>query len=67
MQGGLATLAYPGIGTFGRTLPKAFPGSIRAAGAGEAITRKTPFLLPATLLGIPVGMAESQVNRCNER
>jgi hypothetical protein len=61
VAGGLATLAYPGIGTFGRTLPKAFPGSIRAAGAGEAITRKTPFLLPATLLGIPVGMAESQV------
>ena len=61
VAGGLATLAYPGIGTFGRTLPKAFPGSVRAAGAGEAITRKTPFLLPATLLGIPVGMAESQV------
>jgi hypothetical protein len=61
VAGGLATLAYPGIGTFGRTLPKAFPGSIRAAGAGEAITKKTPFLLPATLLGIPVGMAESQV------
>ena len=61
VTGGLATLAYPGIGTFGRTLPKAFPGSIRAAGAGEAITRKTPFLLPTTLLGIPVGMAESQV------
>ena len=61
ISGGLATLAYPGIGTFGRTLPKAFPGSIRAAGAGEAITKKTPFLLPATLLGIPVGMAESQV------
>lgn len=59
--GGLATLAYPGIGAFGRTLPKAFPGSVRAAGAGEAITRKTPFLLPTTLLGIPVGMAESQV------
>ena len=59
--GGLATLAYPGIGAFGRTLPKAFPGSVRAAGAGEAITKKTPFLLPATLLGIPVGMAESQV------
>jgi len=61
VAGGLATLAYPGIGTFGRTLPKAFPGSVRAAGAGEAITRKTPFLLPTTLLGIPVGMAESQV------
>jgi hypothetical protein len=61
VAGGLATLAYPGIGTFGRTLSKAFPGSVRAAGAGEAITRKTPFLLPATLLGIPVGMAESQV------
>ena len=61
VTGGLATLAYPGIGTFGRTLPKAFPGSVRAAGAGEAITKKTPFLLPATLLGIPVGMAESQV------
>jgi len=56
VAGGLATLAYPGIGTFGRTLPKAFPGSVRAA-----ITRKTPFLLPTTLLGIPVGMAESQV------
>jgi hypothetical protein len=61
VAGGLATLAYPGIGAFGRTLPKAFPGSVRAAGAGEAITRKTPFLLPTTLLGIPVGMAESQV------
>jgi len=61
VAGGLATLAHPGIGTFGRTLPKAFPGSVRAAGAGEAITRKTPFLLPTTLLGIPVGMAESQV------
>ena len=59
--GGLATLAYPGIGAFGRTLPKAFPGSVRAAGAGEAITRKTPFALPTALLGIPVGMAESQV------
>ena len=61
VAGGLATLAYPGIGAFGRTLPKAFPGSVRAAGAGEAITKKTPFLLPATLLGIPVGMAESPV------
>jgi len=61
VAGGLATLAYPGIGAFGRTLPKAFPGSVRAAGAGEAITRKTPFALPTALLGIPVGMAESQV------
>jgi hypothetical protein len=62
IAGGLATLAYPGIGAIGRTLPKAFPGSVRAAGAGEAITRKTPtkFLLPTTLLGIPVGMAESE-------
>jgi hypothetical protein len=59
--GGLATLAYPGIGAFGRSLPKAFPGSVRAAGAGEAITRKTPFVLPTTLLGVPVGIAESQV------
>ena len=59
--GGLATLAYPGIGAFGRSLPKAFPGSVRAAGAGEAITRKTPFVLPTAILGIPVGMAESQV------
>ena len=61
VAGGLATLAYPGIGAFGRTLPKAFPGSVRAAGAGEAITRKTPFALPIALGGIPVGMAESQV------
>jgi hypothetical protein len=61
VAGGLATLAYPGIGAFGRTLPKAFPGSVRAAGAGEAITRKTPFALPTALLGIPVGMAESEI------
>lgn len=61
VTGGLATLAYPGIGAFGRTLPKAFPGSVRAAGAGEAITRKTPFALPTALIGIPVGMAESEV------
>ena len=61
ITGGLATLAYPGIGAFGRTLPKAFPGSVRAAGAGEALTKKTPFLLPTTILGIPVGMAESQI------
>jgi len=61
VAGGLATLAYPGIGAFGRTLPKAFPRSVRAAGAGEAITRKTPFILPTAILGIPVGMAESQV------
>jgi hypothetical protein len=62
ISGGLATLAYPGIGAIGRTLPKAFPGSVRAAGAGEAITKKTPtkFLLPTALLGIPVGMAESE-------
>jgi hypothetical protein len=59
--GGLATLAYPGIGAFGRTLPKAFPGSVRAAGAGEAITKKTPFLLPTTLIGIPAGLTESQI------
>lgn len=61
VAGGLATLAYPGIGAFGRTLPKAFPGSVRAAGAGEAVTRKTPFALPTALLGIPVGMAESEI------
>ena len=61
VAGGLATLAYPGIGGFGRSLPKAFPGSVRAAGAGEALTRKTPFVLPALLLGTPVGMAESQI------
>lgn len=61
ITGGLATLAYPGIGTFGRTLPKAFPGSVRAAGAGQAIEKKTPFLLPTTLLGIPVGLAESEI------
>jgi hypothetical protein len=61
VAGGLATLAYPGIGAFGRTLPKAFPGSVRATGAGEAITRKTPFALPTALLGIPVGMAESEI------
>lgn len=61
VAGGLATLAYPSIGGFGRSLPKAFPGSVRAAGAGEALTRKTPFVLPALLLGTPVGMAESQI------
>jgi len=59
--GGLTTLAYPGIGGFGRSLPKAFPGSVRAAGAGEAITRKTPYLLPTALLGFGAGSLESNV------
>jgi len=58
--GGLSTL-YGGTGLLGRTLPKAFPGSVRAAGAGEAITRKTPFPIPVTLLGFGAGSLESNV------
>jgi len=63
ISGGLAAFAYPGIGAFGRTLPKAFPGSVRAAGAGEAITKKTPFALPAAFIGVPLGMGESEIRK----
>jgi hypothetical protein len=60
--GGLTSL-YGGTGLVGRTLKTAFPKSIRAAGAGEAITRKTPFPIITPLLGVPVGMAESSTRQ----
>ena len=60
--GGLTSL-YGGTGLVGRTLKTAFPKSIRAAGAGEAITRKTPFPIIAPLLGVPLGMAESSTRQ----
>ena len=60
--GGLTSL-YGGTGLVGRTLKTAFPKSIRAAGAGEAITRKTPFPIITPLLGVPLGMAESSTRQ----
>jgi hypothetical protein len=60
--GGLTSL-YGGTGLVGRTLKTAFPKSIRAAGAGEAITRKTPFPIITPLLGVPAGMAESSTRQ----
>jgi hypothetical protein len=60
--GGLSAL-YGATGLVGRTLKTAFPKSIRAAGAGEAITRKTPFPIITPLLGVPLGMAESSTRQ----
>jgi hypothetical protein len=60
--GGLTSL-YGGTGLVGRTLKTAFPKSIRAVGAGEAITRKTPFPIITPLLGVPAGMAESSTRQ----
>jgi hypothetical protein len=60
--GGLTSL-YGGTGLVGRTLKTAFPKSIRAVGAGEAITRKTPFPIITPLLGVPLGMAESSTRQ----
>jgi hypothetical protein len=64
--GGLTSL-YGGTGLVGRTLKTAFPKSIRAAGAGEAITRKTPFPIITPLLGVPLGMAESSTRQAIHR
>jgi hypothetical protein len=64
--GGLTSL-YGGTGLVGRTLKTAFPKSIRAAGAGEAITRKTPFPIITPLLGVPLGMAESSTRQAITR
>ena len=60
--GGLTSL-YGGTGLVGRTLKGAFPKSLKAAAIGEEITKKTPFPIVASLLGVPAGMAESETRR----
>ena len=60
--GGLTSL-YGGTGLVGRTLKGAFPKSLKAAAIGEKITKKTPFPIVASLLGVPAGMAESETRR----
>jgi len=63
ISGGLTAL-IPGVGLAGRALPKAFPGSIRASGMGQAMQSKFPFsipLLPAVGLGTIASFGEGEV------
>jgi len=62
ISGGLATL-LPGVGLAGKALPRAFPGSVRALGAGESMTAKFPFNAPFTtaLIGGTLSLPEARV------
>jgi hypothetical protein len=65
ISGGLTALV-PGVGLLGKTLPKAFPGSLRAQGIGQAMTNKFPFsipLIPAVGLGTVASFGEGEVRK----
>jgi len=57
--GGLTAL-YGGVGLAGRTAKFAFPGVKRIAGAGEAITKKTPFAAPIVIGGAFAAPVEAE-------
>ncbi len=65
IAGGLTALV-PGVGLLGKTLPKAFPGSLRAQGIGQAMTNKFPFsipVIPAVGLGSITALGEEEVRK----
>ena len=65
ISGGLTALV-PGVGLLGKTLPKAFPGSLRAQGIGQAMSNKFPFsipFIPAVGLGTVASLGEGEVRK----
>lgn len=63
VTGGLTAL-IPGVSLAGKALPRAFPGSARALGAGQAMQNKFPFsipVIPAIGLGTVASFGEGEI------